>query len=231
MNGLLHIKSDIKKESLSHAYLFLGNDSQAINDALEAIREGLNVVQDDITEVFGGEGSGKSAEIDIESIRSLIHEINLSTVGTTRLAIIHDCERLNQSSANILLKTLEEPPNNVILVLISAKDDVLSTIKSRCRVIKFYSKSAISANAYDIGFLHSDFGTISRQIELIVKQNEIDMFLDKVEEVLRQKLYETKSENATSALKNLYVSKRYLRQNGNARLVLENLALDVRNII
>ena len=61
---------------------------------------------------------------------------NKSVYGTYQIYIIHHAEMLNLSSANTLLKFLEEPENNIIAVLLSThRYKVLPTILSRCTVM------------------------------------------------------------------------------------------------
>jgi DNA polymerase-3 subunit delta' len=59
-----------------------------------------------------------------------------------RIAIIDDADKMNEESANALLKTLEEPPPGAILFLISPGiDALLPTIRSRCQPIHFSALS------------------------------------------------------------------------------------------
>ena len=60
--------------------------------------------------------------------------------GGWRIAIIDSLDNLNKHGSNSLLKILEEPPANCLILLISAnKANVLDTIRSRCRVLRFSS--------------------------------------------------------------------------------------------
>jgi len=74
----------------------------------------------------------------------LCHDIALKPMsGRRRLAIIDDAETLNEESANALLKTLEEPPPNSVLILVATTPELLlPTIRSRCQVIAFQPLSA-----------------------------------------------------------------------------------------
>jgi DNA polymerase-3 subunit delta' len=55
-----------------------------------------------------------------------------------RIFIINDADKMNDSSANALLKTLEEPPATTYLILITGRPDaLLQTIRSRCQTIRF----------------------------------------------------------------------------------------------
>lgn len=71
--------------------------------------------------------------------RGLCHDIGLKPFsGKRKVAIIDDADFLNVEGANSLLKTLEEPPSNSILILIgTSEQQQLSTIVSRSQVIRF----------------------------------------------------------------------------------------------
>ncbi|WP_299464094.1 DNA polymerase III subunit delta' [uncultured Gimesia sp.] len=58
--------------------------------------------------------------------------------GNRRIAIIDDADKMNAESANALLKTLEEPTANYLMILIASEmDSILPTIRSRCQLIRF----------------------------------------------------------------------------------------------
>ena len=82
--------------------------------------------------------SKKNKSIKIEQIRELIEHISLTSSSQSRIIIIDSINELNANAANALLKTLEEPPAKTIIILICHNPDtVLSTIRSRCRVLRF----------------------------------------------------------------------------------------------
>ena len=69
----------------------------------------------------------------------LIHDLSLRPmVSQLRVAIIDDANRMNKDGFNAMLKTLEEPPSDTLLILIVEKiDGILPTIRSRCQVLRF----------------------------------------------------------------------------------------------
>ncbi|MFT3772273.1 MAG: hypothetical protein QM820_43285 [Minicystis sp.] len=69
----------------------------------------------------------------------LCHDLSLRPMSANRkVAIIDDADRMNEESANALLKTLEEPPAGSILFLITPSiEPILPTIRSRCQPIRF----------------------------------------------------------------------------------------------
>jgi len=78
--------------------------------------------------------SAEKEIIKVEQIRKLSRDVMLSgSRNQYRVVIIEDAEKMNNASANALLKTLEEPPQQVIIVLTSSElGRLLPTIKSRC---------------------------------------------------------------------------------------------------
>ena len=74
----------------------------------------------------------------------LIHDLSLRPMaGTRRIAVIDDANRMNEEGANAMLKTLEEPPPNSMLILIAENlDAMLPTIRSRCQLVRYSSLAA-----------------------------------------------------------------------------------------
>jgi DNA polymerase-3 subunit delta' len=70
----------------------------------------------------------------------LCFELSMSPQASDRrIAIINDAQRMNAEGANALLKTLEEPPAQALMILICDNpDSLLPTIRSRCQVIRFF---------------------------------------------------------------------------------------------
>lgn len=78
-------------------------------------------------------------EISIEQIKELQYHLKLkSFLENYKIAIISEAEKLNKESANALLKTLEEPFDKTIIILITDDlQNITPTIISRCQIIKF----------------------------------------------------------------------------------------------
>lgn len=75
-----------------------------------------------------------SAQIKAEEVREAIRRLSFAPQGPLRLVLIRQAEHMNLTSANVLLKTLEEPPSNNILVLtVQDAGEILPTLVSRCR--------------------------------------------------------------------------------------------------
>jgi DNA polymerase-3 subunit delta' len=88
------------------------------------------------TEDSGEKEGGKkpSREISVDQIRALEGFANLSShQGGYRIVLIHPAESMNNNSANAVLKTLEEPTEKLLFILVTHKpQQLLPTILSRC---------------------------------------------------------------------------------------------------
>jgi DNA polymerase-3 subunit delta' len=77
--------------------------------------------------------------LKVDQMRAVERELNYRPFeGKARVFLIDDADKLNDSSANALLKILEEPPRTSHLVLITSRPAMLlPTIRSRCQAIRF----------------------------------------------------------------------------------------------
>ncbi|MDR2863268.1 MAG: hypothetical protein LBV54_05280, partial [Puniceicoccales bacterium] len=82
--------------------------------------------------------TNKMRRINVDDIRNLVRLIQHSaSAGGRKVAVIYDAERMVHESANAFLKTLEEPPEDSTLFLLTTKPThLLDTIRSRC--LQFY---------------------------------------------------------------------------------------------
>lgn len=86
-----------------------------------------------------GKREARRKEIGIDQARELKRFVALRAISAPRkMAIIDDADRLSLAAQNALLKTLEEPPGQALLVLVTASPGaLLSTVRSRCQRIGF----------------------------------------------------------------------------------------------
>ncbi|OYY93496.1 MAG: DNA polymerase III subunit delta' [Hydrogenophilales bacterium 28-61-23] len=91
-----------------------------------------------------------SKEIKVEQVREITDYLCLSAHrGGWRTAVIHPAEFMNAAAANALLKTLEEPPPRVLLILVSHQPGrLLPTVRSRCRKVAVGLPAAPAALAW-----------------------------------------------------------------------------------
>jgi DNA polymerase III subunit delta' len=136
--GLLRRAHDQKR--LGHAYLIsgpAGSGKREVAAELTSTVNGTNandVFSSKAREIFVAEPESKSRRILIEQIRELEHGLQMrGAEGRKKVAIIAEADRLQPQAANAFLKTLEEPPSNSLLLLLSSLPEALpDTIVSRC---------------------------------------------------------------------------------------------------
>ncbi len=80
----------------------------------------------------------RTGKVKIEAVRQLIYDVSLKPIeARRRVACLIDFDAANDQSQNALLKTLEEPPANVVVILTAeSADALLPTIRSRCEVLE-----------------------------------------------------------------------------------------------
>lgn len=91
-----------------------------------------------------------SREIKVDQVRELIRRLTLTnTVGQRKVAVVMPAERMNRNAANALLKTLEEPQGDAVLILAASRTARLpATIRSRCQVITTATPGRAVASAW-----------------------------------------------------------------------------------
>jgi DNA polymerase-3 subunit delta' len=132
-----------EQNRLGHAYLITGppgSGKELLAADLATLVNGLpakDVFSAKARDIFVARPESKSRRIVIEQIRELEHALQMrASNGRRKIAIIPDADRLVAQAANAFLKTLEEPPKDSLLLLLSALPEALpETILSRCIAI------------------------------------------------------------------------------------------------
>lgn len=134
------LRGSHEQNRLAHAYLISGPPDSGKRSLAASITHIVNgTLAEDVfgtnaREVIVIEPESKSRRIVIEQVRRLEHALQMrATSGQRKVAIVAEADRLQPQAANAFLKTLEEPPANSLLLLLSALPEVLpDTIISRC---------------------------------------------------------------------------------------------------
>src|SRR5262245_45580533 len=90
-------------------------------------------------DVFVAKTPDDKLELPVETVRDFCGQLALKpSHGARKVGIVEDADDFNEESANAFLKTLEEPaPGSVLLLLATAEEGQLPTIRSRCQVVRF----------------------------------------------------------------------------------------------
>ena len=141
--ALDYLRRAHEQNRLAHAYLISGPPGSGKLQLAADLASLVNgtaageVFSARAREIFVARPESKSRRIVIEQIRDLEHALQMRAAnGRRKVAIISDADRLQPQAANAFLKTLEEPPRDSLLLLLSALPEVLpETILSRCIAI------------------------------------------------------------------------------------------------
>jgi DNA polymerase-3 subunit delta' len=138
--ALEYLRRADEQNRLAHAYLIsgpAGSGKQQLAADLASLVNGTpvgDVFSAKAREIFVARPESKSRRIVTEQIRDLEHALQMRATNARRkVAIISDADRLQPQAANAFLKTLEEPPKDSLLLLLSALPEALpETVLSRC---------------------------------------------------------------------------------------------------
>ena len=110
-------------------------ESQGRGTAREERRQGLSFLL--AGDPYAALPLGKNDILSVDDIRSLRREASVKPYeGRKKVAVIVAADRMNTAAANALLKTLEEPPGTLMLILTAARSrQLLPTIVSRCQPV------------------------------------------------------------------------------------------------
>ncbi|AXU84826.1 DNA polymerase III subunit delta' [Clostridium sp. HMSC19D02] len=133
-----YLTNSIKKNKLNNAYMFEGMDGigkkKFADELSKLLLDYENLKNSPDYVLIKPDGNS----IKIAQIRNLQSDIVIRPHKDYKIYIINNAEKMTVEAQNALLKTLEEPPNYAIIILVTNnKESLLETIKSRCDIIKF----------------------------------------------------------------------------------------------
>jgi DNA polymerase-3 subunit delta' len=157
------LKRSLARGRLGHAYLFAGDRLEELESLARTLAKTLNcqhpvrqnnmavdccdecancqkIGNETYADIHWARPESKSRVVTVDQMRELMHEIQLKPAEAGyKVAIIVGADRLNPQAANAFLKTLEEPPQKSIIILLStAPQRILETILSRCLRLNFF---------------------------------------------------------------------------------------------
>ena len=204
------LRATVRGESASSSYLFVGPSGTNKTVAASCFASALMCQSDNADELGTNCGKCKRCTdilnkrcVDVkfispasasgylvDQIRELIKDTQMSPIQCDKkIYIIDRVDMLGTSSANALLKTLEEPPQNVVFILLGRnKTTILPTILSRCIVVPFRyipSQDALKIITQNTGCdttnakiaLTASGNSITHAIEFLKAQDNAKLFL------------------------------------------------------
>lgn len=207
------VKNDLEKiletNNILHSYMFVGQDGigkkifakefakriLCINKEYKDCSSCIKFDSNNHPDFFILNEEGET--IKVEQIRNLTSKINEKPiVSDKKVYIINDSEKMTVDAANCLLKTLEEPPEYAVIILIVSNESmILNTVKSRCIKIKFsnlkddilkkYLEEHYEVNNISNNMIRLFNGSIGNAIKLLEKKdiyNQVDNLVEKINE-------------------------------------------------
>lgn len=171
------LQNSIEQDKLAHAYLFYG--SRGLGKKMIADYFSRSIFCTSLEQKPCGQCQacrlvakksyldfytlGKDGqELSADNVREFMHSLQMANIyGNKKIAIIYNVENMNIFGANALLKTIEEPPANTYIILISDNINLLpATVISRCQLLKF---QALKKNEMEQWMDNFDFHDQERQ--------------------------------------------------------------------
>ena len=203
------LQRSLVRGRLGHAYLFAGDRLDELELLARTLAKTLNcqnpvkiggaatdccdeclscrkIENDTHADIHWARPESKSRVITVEQTRELMRQIQLKpTEAEHKVAVIAGADRLNPQAANAFLKTLEEPPPNSVLILLSTEPQrLLETILSRCLRLNFSGDDKRELNPAEAEWLEK-FGALaaSEQKSLLGRYRLLDALLQKLGEI------------------------------------------------
>jgi hypothetical protein len=178
--------------------------------------------------------------IGIEQIKELQEEMRYKPFQErVQIAVILDARKLTVQAQNAFLKTLEDSPDTTVYILLTENEkNLLPTIVSRSK--KLYSKAKaeekVEKENIEMCFESDDLVYCFSVFEKLAKDKQktleyLDRYLDSLHNQLKNGIKKnTDIEDITERISLVNITKGRIRANGNRRLLLENLYLQIQNI-
>ena len=139
------LQKSISSSKLAHAHIIAGEDG--IGKSLLAEEMALSILgAEEIREyadIYKFKKFSNKNSMGVDEIRQIVDEINKKPVeGNKKVIIIYRGDKMTENAQNAFLKTVEEPPAGVYIIILSESLElILDTIKSRCQVHKLTNLS------------------------------------------------------------------------------------------
>jgi DNA polymerase III delta prime subunit len=162
-------------------------------------------------------------KIGIAQIKQLISHLSTKPFGkTAKSVVIWNGNNISPDAQNALLKILEEPPGeSIILIGVDSETKLLPTVLSRCLVLNH--KSGIMNQGKDFDLNQILNVSIEERVDIVEKTTNKEQFLNDLTESYRQKVL--KGEGSSEFLEELLQAQIWKENNVNLRTILEYLAI------
>ena len=160
---IMWLQTAVQTDHLGHAYLFHGQPAIGKRQTALALGQSLlceshqddsapdacgtcqschqvdQAIHPDCLFIQPEDSQKQQPKIKIDQIRAIEHlAIYRPLIGSHKICLIDEADTMTLEAANALLKTLEDPPDHCLFLLISSRPEhLLPTIRSRCIALRF----------------------------------------------------------------------------------------------
>ena len=210
------LKKSLESNKTSHSYLFVGTEwigkkqiAKELSKAILCLEEKssycnkckscieFDTQNNPDFQIISPEGN----TIKIEQIRELQKKVfEKPIISSKKIYIIDDSDKMTKEAQNCLLKTLEEPPEYVIIILIGTNENAfLSTIKSRCTIIHFQDIPELELKKFledkgiklqNEGILKAFGGSIGKAMLMQDKQEKYEQLYNMIANIKNEDIIE-----------------------------------------
>lgn len=219
-----------------HSYIISGGTSAERETKAESFTKEWHIHPYDVIRI-----ENEDSSIGIAQIRTFIAALQLKpSQSSLHAGIIPQGELLTPAAQQALLKTLEEPPQSVrIIISVPNSSHLLPTIVSRCQVISLTTKSIYSEKELEAAreiIANIQKASIGERLALCANlgktKEELSAFLSCSIAAIRENLLRNNQANQTdtSLLHNLLSAKKYEGTNINLQLYIEHIFIERNDI-
>lgn len=207
------LKQAIKNNRTSHSYLFVGTEGIGKKQIAKEFAKALLCLNNDkycntcksCIEFDDNNNPDfvilepDENSIKIEQIREIQRKVvEKPIISNQKVYIIDNSDKMTTEAQNCLLKTLEEPPKYITIILIGTNENAfLSTIKSRCTILRFKDIPQHKIEEYldtqqiyfkDKRILKACGGSIGKALEIIDRQEEYESIHEFIENLAQENI-------------------------------------------
>lgn len=159
-NVKLQIENAFENGKFSHAHIIAGEDglgkSIIANEIAIRILNKTEIKQ--YADIIDYKIKSGKKSLGVDDIRSIVEETNRKPYeGDRKVIILYNADLMTEAAQNAFLKTIEEPPEGMYIILLCEKlDNILDTIKSRCQTYKLYRLDEVDI----LNYINKNYGKI-----------------------------------------------------------------------